>query len=335
MGGNALKEYGATRVDKGTFQRISCHIKNLLEMYCTKIDVVQAYTDKETFGDIDILFSSSYTNDFILNIIERYFDVRGVYKSGGVFGFGYVLNDTEIVQVDMIRSKLSHYDYNLNYLNWNDLGNLIGRIAHKFGLKHGHDGLVYVIRDGSHVVGEVTLTTDYAEALKFLGFKPYPNSFKSIKEIHDFVIDSKYFNPAIYLLENRNHIARVRDKKRPTYTSFLEYIQHMQADQASYYQFSDNKGDYVGKIFDAFPDKRAEYDFFVDLAENRKIVKEKFNGQIVTQVTGLTGVELGEFMKHLKQNQPFNDLQLVLSMTDSEIIETINRKYVDDGYQQM
>lgn len=40
-----------------------------------------------------------------------------------------------------------HFNTSLEYLNWNDLGNLIGRIAHKFGLKYGHKGLLYIIKN--------------------------------------------------------------------------------------------------------------------------------------------------------------------------------------------
>lgn len=325
MGGNALKYIGVSRITRTQFDSASDTIVRTLSEFCSKIEVVKSYTEKESFGDIDILYVPNIPTEHLKNKIKSLLGATEFYNNGSVFGFGYVIDVDTIVQVDMIKSSYDTFDYNLNYLNWNDLGNLIGRIAHKFGLKHGHDGLVYVIRDSDRIVGKVTLTTDYNDALNFLGFSRLPEEFKTIDSIFEYVVSSKYFNPSIYLLENRNHIARVRDAKRPTYMKFLKHISGM----AGGYEFELDKSKYMSKILGYFSGCVDEYNRLIELKNLINSCKRKFNGDIVASVTNLEGPELGKFIRYLKSIAPFNSLELIDSMANDDVIEKINEIFVD------
>lgn len=111
------------------------------------------------------------------------------------------------------------------------------------------------------------------------------------------MIDSKYFNPSIYLLDNRNHIARQRDRKRKTYTDFLEYTKDIQGG----YVFLP-KQHYLEMILQQYPDFKKAYDEASIKNEERKIIKSKFNGLKVSELTGLTDKELGMFIAKYKSS---------------------------------
>ena len=55
------------------------------------------------------------------------------------------------VQVDYIKSNLEDFDFSKNFFAFNDLGNLIGRIAAQASFSFGFDGLkrkIYVDNRG-------------------------------------------------------------------------------------------------------------------------------------------------------------------------------------------
>ena len=89
-------------------------------------------------------------------------------------------------------------------------------------------------------------------------------------------------------------------------------------------------------ITEAIDFKERAYEFFPDLSDKvdeveyelmkRKSVHEKFNGVIVSLLTGLMGKELGCFMQHLRQ---YVDVDVLYPMTPLEV-----NHWVIDEYQK-
>ena len=50
-----------------------------------------------------------------------------------------------------------------------------------------------------------------------------------------------------------------------------------------------------------------------------------FNGRIVSEIVGLTGVELGEFMKNLKGKMP--EREELIKLSQDEINDLIKKQY--------
>lgn len=220
MGGNALKTCYTRRYSANEYNQLRYVITTKLIMckFVQRAQTILSYRQKETFGDMDILYSTY--DDVPLNIHDIKFlfpSTKEVVRNSDIISFEH-----SEFQIDLIHIKKESYDYAYSYFAWNDLGNLIGRIAHKFGLNHGHRGLTLPLRDGDNLFDEIVLTYDHDRALTFLGFDSnhFNNGFDSINQIYNYVITNKYFNPEIYKLENLNTIARTRDKKRPTYNGF-------------------------------------------------------------------------------------------------------------------
>lgn len=92
----------------------------------------------------------------------------------------------------------------------------------------------------------------------------------------------------------------MRDKKRAMYMQFLRFCEAHS--ELTAFQYPEDKKAWLPRIAEFFPGFQAEYDkALADLAELRA-VKAKFNGEWVSQVTGLQGKELGGLMKRFKES---------------------------------
>lgn len=305
MGGKALKNVTTRRYEKEEYD-IACKevVKSISDLTDRlRVAVIEAVKLKSSFGDMDILVSKTPMSIAAINkeSLEQTFATanRGYgfecIKNGDVYSFNY-----KDLQVDLIFNDPATYSYAWDYFSFNDQGNLVGRLAHKFGLKHGHNGLVMPVRNGTHVLGEIQVTTRYRDTLEFLGLSTtrFFEGFDTIEDMFDWVSGSKYFHPDIYLFENVNATSRIRDKKRPTYTTFLEWCKS-----------------YTGPVHSGFASKMLAREHvyshfgqrvkqeYVNLCANGALItaaKAKFNGELVHGITGLTEKRLGAFLAHCK-----------------------------------
>lgn len=326
MGGNALS-VASVRLTKKNYERMaqSCVEKLRAAFPKGRVAAIESYRAKTDHGDLDLLVSTDHGYDPFL--AAQALNATEVVRNGPVTSVGVkVREDVEelegnVFQVDLIAIDEASFDYAAGYFSFNDLGNLIGRTAHAAGLSHKHNGLWFYVRDGDYKFREILLTRDYAEALRFLGYDParFEQGFEDLKEIFEYVSGSAYFNADIFLLHNRNAQSRIRDRKRKTYTEFLKYCEA--TPNLPSYAYPEDKSAWLPRIAKAFPHFQAEYDqALADLAELRA-VKAKFNGEWVSELTGLQGKELGALMKRFKESFETVEAlrEFVLAKTPAEL----------------
>jgi hypothetical protein len=148
----------------------------------------------------------------------------------------------------------------------------------------------------------IVVTRNTAKALEFLGYDSnvFAHGFDNLSDIFDFAINTKYFNRDIFAFENLNHINRVRNRKRKVYAQFLDYIQDKNI--STHYIFNPDKTVYYQIIDQAFP----EIHLFESLERiNQEIqlakdIKNKLNGNIISDITKLQDKELGKFISFFK-----------------------------------
>jgi hypothetical protein len=289
MGGNAFPgKTGRLSADK--YFELADDLKYKFAEISEDFRIIPAYRKKESFGDMDILLIPSRELSFAL--LKEIFQTDDVLRNGGVYSLV-----VKGFQIDLIITPREEFEYALAYFSWNDFGNLCGKIAHKFGLKHGHDGLKYVVRSRDHILGEVILTRDPKKALRFLDIDP-GDGFDTLEEMFECICRSKYMSKEMFSFENMNHIARIRDRKRSTYNSFLKYIETR--DDLPSFPFEKDKSAYLPMIYEAFPHARDEVIVLIERAALQMRVHEKLNGVRVRELTGRDGKELGALMKDLK-----------------------------------
>lgn len=309
MGGNIFKDK-TKRATRDEYFMICGMLSNVIQDTCgtDKFEYVKAYHSKESFGDIDVVISNlNLSQSYKKNIAARVGE-DNVSSNGGVFSFVY-----REMQVDLIVTQDKYFESSLNYFAYNDFSNITGRICHKMGFKLGHKGLSLVVREpvdeGSHILAEIELTTDYFKSLEILGLdrKKYENGFHDLEDIFNYVASSPYFDPDIYLLDNRSHYSRVRDRKRKTYHEFLEWIKNNDvkgnfdfADKTERGGYNIREPFYTEVVLKHFPWVDAEVKDAIANYEFDKNFKKVYNGELVGECTGLSGKELGMFMTYLR-----------------------------------
>lgn len=347
MGGNALKEVRTQRLNKEDFEKCEREVILFLKEFFPDalVDSIPSYAEKKDFGDLDVMISEEGLEAgggiprLIEGAKERFFS-RQEKSNGHVLSFEYRSSekDERGFQVDIIQMPEVTFDFAKNYFSFNDLGNLIGRTAHKMGLKFGHNGLWYVMKDGDHKIADVLLSRDFDKSLVFLGFKPeiFRKGFNNLKEVYEYVGGSKYFNGDIYLLENQSYKSRVRDKKRPTYQMFLTWIR--ENNKVSVFIYPENKKEWLPLMFKEFPNFKKEYDKALEKSSQIIDLKEKFNAKLIAEWTGRSGQALGHLMSNVK-GEFDNDIKMLNFLKDKDVKEikdfvlSIDKKLDFTGYK--
>lgn len=319
MGGNAfpkLKDQ-IVRLDAPEFRLFSRGvIRKLFEMNDSDsprmiFTKIISYHNKPSFGDLDVIYTQ-YLEDSILPTPEEFKVALGavdMMRNGPVISYAVPCGDGKLFQVDMIRVGIDEFNSSFSYFAYNDLGNLMGRVFHRAGFKLGHTGMSFMIRDeqnSSHVAKEVVVTRSWREALEFAGydFERWADGFDTLEDIFRYAVSIPLANRTIFRLDETNHQARVRDRKRKTYQLFLNWVNDPANHVPEEEQFSksDLRIQWLTKAFKTFPGFKADYENAQHLLQKSRAARDKFNGEMVRQLTGLDGKELGAFMTDFVQN---------------------------------
>jgi hypothetical protein len=264
-----------------------------------RVDMPKFYGSKPSFGDADILVLREPGLN-MKEYIEETFKPNEIFNNGDCWSFDY-----KELQVDLIDTERKFYNTSLMYFSYNDLGNYIGRLAHRFGLKYGQEGLWYEHQFKGQNIGKIPVSMDYPKIFKFLGldYERYRHGFWTLEDIFVFIAESPFFNWKMFQLESLNKINRDRNAKRASYKSFLEWIQKYAADEEHECPVPEDKTVFLKLIKETFPEakmdieiKRLEYEHCREL-----YLKAKFNGGIVMERYGLSGKNLGKAMDGFKQ----------------------------------
>ena len=341
MGGNCIKD--AARMDKERYEYMCTKITQALN--CPYLQnrgtkhfdfkIVDAYREKDSFGDIDVVIEVTTPDtrrkiEWALSHWPEFTFMTNnkvtMVPNGPVTSFGILGH-----QVDLIYEDEEHYNFACNYYSYNDICNLIGRITHKMGFKFGHDGLWYILRNGDYVVEEICITRDFNKALELFGFSSerFRQGFNNLLEIFEYITSNHYFNPDIYLLNNRNHTARVRDRKRKTYMAFLEHCEQQTFENP--YQFKEDKDEYLQMVFSKFPRFRTAH-FLAEYIDKMRIqAKAILSTDVIRKHTGLDGIELGNYIKATSNKfvKSYHWHMIVTSRTLEEVLQLM-----DDNYQE-
>ena len=307
MGGRALKNTYTRRYSKQEFETVSNELLDKIKVTFDRANTPLYYHNKETFGDIDIIVDTDYhyefgqrvkTEDgFIREYIEDAFKPNEIFHNGNCYSFDY-----KEVQVDFMCIPSEDYNSNYHYLAFNDLGNYIGRIAHRLGLKYGQEGLWYNHYINDQNVGKVMISKDYGKIFKFLDldYGRWLEGFDELEDTFKYVTTSKYFDTDMFQLDRLNRINRERNLKRVSYMLFLDWINDV-------YPHKEGKMEPRGGLFKAiekaFPDSNfmiqiKEYEYKISRTE---LINVKFNGGIIMRKYGFKGKEIGDALTGFRE----------------------------------
>lgn len=346
MGGNALKELETRRVDRNEYMEIRDHVLMTLrngKLGERKIEDILAYRTKPDFGDLDVLVET-FSGESIdwMGKIKELFNPRQIAHNSSCYSFDY-----KNFQIDLILTPTDDFDSSYVYFAWNDLGNLMGRVFKKLGFKYGHKGLSYIWRNPDNefnAFAEGVISKDMRTIFEFgdFDYDRYMQGFDTLEDIFEWVAASKYFNPQIYLLDNRNHVSRTRDKKRKVYNLFLQWC--ADTDGLNQYPWAEMReragyhstGNFFQEAIKLFPDLPTLNCKVLGLRDRELKVKGKFNGAHVARLTGLHHKELGIFIQnfvfyHGGKNEMYKKLHhATQDFVDAMVTGLWNK--IQDGY---
>ena len=344
MGGNALKQHETRRYSKSEYLLIEDRIRSdFIHLFGREPLFIPYYHNKNDFGDMDIVFpSNEMPNNWKDILIDFYQLTNEMFVSnGGVFSFA-----VDHFQIDLIFAKTQKdAEMAVKYFGWGDLGNLIGRLYHKLGVKYGHNGISLVVRldKNQHVMDEILLSRDMEEILSIIGlsYEEYQKGFDDLEDIFQFVAKSKFFDPDIYLFHNRNHKAVIRDKKRSTYNGFLEWIKREKPPTNFSFEEKTEKGGYSIRepfyseiIVPRFPWIEERVAKMIQRYQLTQKIREVYNSTVIGEITGLQGKELGKFIQRCGLNPgKWLDENIEIHLRHADQMRPIVEKLFED-YQR-
>lgn len=322
MGGNLFK---VGRISKDEYVEICYSLQPVFDKHFGyKYRIPVAYRNKKDYGDVDIILDAAVIINKP-NWKEELCAELGVTQTKSVRNVFSMLYRN--FQVDIFLVGTKKLDTCYNFMSYNILGNLIGRIYHKFNLRYGEDGLFYVLRGyNNHISKEIIVSRDMRDILEFIGlsYERWQQGFNDLEEIFEYVINSKYFCSNSYDLKYFN--IEKRATERPDFNKFLDYINNNAI--VKNYPFVKEKEIYLPMIDEFFKtDLQTSYKNHIEEQIKLEEVSKKFNGKIVMElIPELTGKELGKFILTYKMGlEPFVDN--ILSMNQDEINEDILLHY--------
>ncbi|HEX7899887.1 MAG TPA: hypothetical protein VF950_19110 [Planctomycetota bacterium] len=274
------------------------------------------YGDKPDFGDMDILVPSRPDWDEVRARIVKDLGITETKAVGKVFSTVY-----RGLQTDFFALADRFVDCAGDFMSFNDLGNLLGRICRRFNLKWGEEGLSYVCRraNGDHYAADLPITLDFARVCAFLKLDhaAWVAGFPTLVSLFEWVVTCPYFSVAPYLDDPAGPIGVRRD--RPTIAKFVAFLRERRIDARPVFE---DKASYVPLVSAAFPEAGLEAMIAAErLKEARAAeVSAKFNGKLVMRLRPeLTGRALGEFIVAFKTSIP--DFETFVLQSSSEEIE--------------
>ena len=303
MGGNAIKQVMVRRYQRVEFKALSIEVIDIVKQnfnfWFSKQEIIPYYRNKPSFGDMDVVAKLNAPLDqesinCIKEQIGKAFNSKEIHFSDKVFSFEY-----KNFQIDLICCINSEYETSRNYFSYNDLGNLIGRVAKSsFNLSFGHKGLLYKVRyDNSLVLGEILLSNDINEMLSFLGFDPqrWKEGFDEIEDVFRYVVSSKYFHKSYFDLDNLNHINKTRNRKRESYMNFLKFIDGLNIPDS---EPQNNES----MVFKVFPQLEETKNGMIEAYTSSKLVKDAARASCLLHIGGENHKLIAYAMKKFRES---------------------------------
>lgn len=310
MGGKALKNTPAKRIQKEDYELVKTSAIAAVRACMgdqSKIESIQAYRSKADFGDLDLLVECKSLEEMDLHQLAQSIATGEYALNANVLSF-----DHKGFQVDLIMTPSEVYDSSKAYFAWNDLGNLMGRIAESGGMKFGWDGLIYRVMDETEKLADIVLTRDHAKAIDFLGYscERHKKGFDTLEEIYEYAASSTHFEKEFYLLEIGNSKSRARERKRETYTGFLRWMERSAFSEEEKNNPKEDrpsneearKAEWMKKMKNTFPEFSGVLQQTLDEKLKLSEFKKNFNGVKIASMTGLRDVALGQFMKSFRMS---------------------------------
>lgn len=299
MSGTALKNTHTSRIPKAEFVALTQQVIEQLkkDFPSRRIEVMKHYEAKSDFGNLSIIMESGESDNpsDIASYLERKFQSREIVKNDSQYSFEY-----KMFQVDLHLVAPDKFQVFADYHSYNGVGILLGYLADEMGVTLGHTGLLYKHRIGEEPAGTIMLANNWPSILKILGldYAVWQKGFHTLEDMFTFIASGKFFMPELYrTMEWKDIPAEIRLTIR---LAMAKWVEENYPETNVYHP---EAFVWMRYLEEAVPGFALQMEQQAEAHAQRKAreaaIREKFNGHLVSNWTGLTGRELGRFMEKL------------------------------------
>jgi len=296
------------------------------ELLPDRYRIPRYYGSKPDFGDLDVVVDRDAIDalgglDVFYEIIGQGLGVTQTKFTGHVYATVY-----RNFQVDYFMRRSELFEAAYHYLSFNDLGNILGRMCKRLGLKYGEDGLSYVFRRTEQPSYKVALlvSRDWPRILRFLGLDvaAWEAGFHTLPDMFAWAVQSPWFSVTPYLDRDRDKSTERRARRRRTMAAFVDWLRSEAVETRA--EFRAERDAYVPEIAAAFPEAELEQALVRERAAEAEstALREKVNGNLIRDWTGLDGKELGMFIRRFRSTYSAAEL---LDLSSEEIRTLVQR----------
>jgi len=308
--------YGLGRLPRSEYLALEARLRVVLDrLLGTHYRIPRYYSNKADFGDVDVVVSEAAITTTWSDLRDTLIAELGLTRAqrvGAMFSTVY-----EDFQVDYIVRPARDFESTCAFLDFNDLGNLLGKIFRRMNLKYGEQGLQYVFRraDGNYT-RDIDVCRDIQRICAYLSLDVahWESGFETLEEMYAWLVASPWFSVAPY----RDPSRTTRARQRPTIRRFLEWLNEEGIDKRVDYP---PREECLPRIIAAFPEAGLPEIFAAEAVRERQVaaVKERFGGKRVMQlIPGLSGPQLGAFIRTFRSG--FVDFEADISqLTPAEV----------------
>ncbi len=280
------------------------------------IELPRQIESKTSFGDMDLVVNINKLETYKSKLIAAGYPVS---RNGIVLSY----QTPEKYQIDLIGIDKNKLNYALRYFSFGDHGNILGKlISYHFSLKHSFNGLYYsFVKDSGNFKNNIFLSLDYVDALDLLGLSHYKfiEGFATEEEIFEWIYESPLMNTEIYSFDKMTNRDATRDRKRKFYNSWLDFLKTKEPKVVERLT-KEERDNILEKNFEGFKQVKDSLEMHYKLLCE---YREKFNGNIVKEISGFEGKKLGNLMKNLKELLPEYKVR---HMTSEEVKDFIKNQ---------
>ncbi|KAF8579830.1 hypothetical protein K439DRAFT_1637603 [Ramaria rubella] len=322
MGGRAFLEIlqGATfpRMESQTYYTLKArHLEQLRQLY-RLVGVPREAPEKTSHGDLDyVVCAPRVANSTLVEDIKNVLGAVSCIKDGLIFNFAIPLEGADrstFYQVDVNQClDEDEWERVIFFRSYGDLGMIIGLLARANGLSLGLHGLK-IPHVPEYNIPPFMLSTVFPRIFEFFGLDlaVWKAGFPSLESTFEWAATSRLFNPH-FIKESPRRAHRRED--REMYQRFLVWVSNRRRVDSDKTRVQLRSDDVVAEA-KVFFSKRKEYDSLVQAERRRREAKDKFNGNLVMEWTGLHGKSVKVLMDAVREDL---DEEMIHRMTHEEI----------------
>lgn len=317
MGGNALQHLGASRLQReealDLTERALTRLQQLfaeLGLPSPTASAIRAYASKDSFGDVDLvvnnrireLISDERMGELLASLsvdakpLPYVTDTPNpeTLTKAPLVSYGVRLSSGALAQMDLLYTEPEHFQSTVDIYAWNDLGGHIASVLKMWGLTLTDKGLFFRVYDETALVGIIHLESDFTRILALFGWDvdAWRKGFDTLEDTFRYLTSSRYFSRQAFA--RMNHRARKRGQRRANFAKLTEFLEANPPKNE--FNYPENERLMKPELWRKFPGFLPQHVTMMADYRNRKAARSKFNGNLVSEWTGLHGKALGDLM---------------------------------------